>query len=160
MTTLVVATRPSGQLSLMDRLSRLTFLDACKILGPNGSKLIQKHANNWDIDIENDVLLREDQFSVRVPVTDGPAPTVTIKLADDVKKRLHWNCDRCYEACAHVGAVFSLILEEKTALGLAIPPAPRVAIESLDEDELVTRALAERAERARIEKMAVRTADP
>lgn len=160
MTTPVAATRPSGQLSLMDRLSRLTFHDACKILGPNGSKLIQKNANIWDINIDNDVLLREDLLRVRIPVSDGPTPTVTIKLADDVKKHLEWSCDQCFQACEHVGAVFSLILEEKTALGLAIPPKPRVAIESLEEDELVARALAERAERARIEKMAVRTADP
>jgi hypothetical protein len=36
-----VSTRPSGQLSLKDRLSRLNFMDACKLLGPGGAKLIQ-----------------------------------------------------------------------------------------------------------------------
>lgn len=43
--------------------------------------------------------------------------------------------------------------------GLAIPPKPRVAHESLNEKELVAKALAERGERTKIEKMAVRTAD-
>jgi SNF2 family DNA or RNA helicase len=58
-----------------------------------------------------------------------------------------------------VGAAFSLILEEKLALGLAAPPKPRVPMESLGEAELVAKALAERAERARAEKMLVKSAD-
>ncbi len=154
MTTPVPTTRPSGQLTLKDKLSRLTFLDACKLLGPTGSKLIQKGGNNWEIKIQEDVSLGEDQFQLRLPDA-----TVTITLADEFKKRLNWKCSQCFQACEHAGAAFSLILEEKTALGLAIPPKPRVAIESLGEDELVAKALAERAERARVEKMGVRTAD-
>lgn len=159
--TTPVSTRPSGLLSLKDRLSRLTFLDACKLLGPTGSKLIPKGGNQWDVKIGEDVLLDENQFYLSLPDTtpDGRQVTVTIKLADDVKKRLHWSCSHCFQACEHVGAAFSLILEEKMALGLAVPPKPRVPIESLGEQELVAKALAERAERARVEKMAVRTAD-
>ena len=63
-------------------------------------------------------------------------------------------------ALPHVGATFSLILEEKSALGLAAPPPePRTPAESLSEDELVERALADRAERAKTEKMKVVAAD-
>jgi hypothetical protein len=161
MTTPVGSTRPSAQLSLKDRLSRLTFLDACKILGPNGAKLIREGANLWDIKIEEDVHVGDDLFRVRLPerTRDGQPLIVTITLMAEARRRLHWNCSECFQACEHVGAAFSLILEEKTALGLAVPPRPREAVESLDEEALVAKALAERAERARTEKMAVRTAD-
>ncbi|MBM4002405.1 MAG: hypothetical protein FJ295_03840 [Planctomycetes bacterium] len=39
------------------------------------------------------------------------------------------SCTRCETACEHIGAVFSLILEEKMTLGLASPPRQRVADE-------------------------------
>jgi hypothetical protein len=55
--------------------------------------------------------------------------------------------------CEHAGAAFSLILEEKLALGLADAPPERVPVESLSEEALVAQALAEREERARTEKM-------
>ena len=76
------------------------------------------------------------------------------------KDKLAWHCSSCRDACEHVGAAFSLVLEEKTALGLAAPPPERVPVESLSEEELVRQALAERQERARTEKMRVRSADP
>jgi SNF2-related domain/Helicase conserved C-terminal domain len=160
MTTPTV-TRPRGQLTLRDRLSRLTFLDACKLLGPSGAKLIQKGGNLWDIKIADDVFLGDDLFRLRLPEkTRGGQPlTVSITLMSEAKQRLHWNCSQCFHACEHVGAALSLILEDKLALGLAAPPTPRVPIESLDEEELVAKALAERQERARLEKMAVRSAD-
>ncbi len=161
MTTPSATTRPTGQLSLKDRLSRLTFVDACKLLGPNGAKLIQKGANLWDIKPDEHVFLGEDLFRLRLPevMEDGQPLIVTITLMAEAKQRLNFNCTHCFQACEHVGAAFSLILEEKTVLGLAAAPKPRVALESLDEEELVAKALAERAERAKIEKMAVRTAD-
>ena len=70
----------------------------------------------------------------------------------EARQRLHWNCTQCESACEHVGAAFSLILEDKMRLGLAAPPKPRVPVESLGEDELVRQALAERAERAKTER--------
>src|SRR5438445_3718493 len=45
-------------------------------------------------------------------------------------------------------------------MGLAAAPKSRVPVESLDEDELVKRALFERAERASSEKMKVQSVDP
>jgi superfamily II DNA or RNA helicase len=154
-------TRPSGLLSLKDRLSQLTFINACKLLGPKGAKLIQKGANQWEINIRDQVFLGEDLFRLSLPeeTPDGQPVIVTITLMAEAPHRLHWNCTQCFQACEHVGAAFSLILEEKTALGLAAPPKPRSPVESLDEEALVANALAERAERARVEKMGVRTAD-
>jgi len=162
MTALATTTRPGDKLSLRDRLSRLTFTDACKLLGPEGGKLIRQSANRWDIKIDRDVHLGDDLFRLRFPgeFVDGRPVVVTITLMAEARQRLHWNCTACHGVCEHVGAAFSLLLEEKLALGLAAPPKPRVPVESLDEDALVARALEERAERARTEKMAVRSGDP
>jgi len=163
MTTQVMKTRPSGQLTLKDRLSRFTFLEACKLLGPEGKKLIQKSANLWDFKIEEDVYLGDDLFRLKFPgesVNGGPL-VVTITMMAEARNRLRFNCTGCNGVCEHVGAAFSLILEDKTPLGLAaVPPPPRVPVESLGENELVERALAERAERAKHEKMAIQAADP
>jgi superfamily II DNA or RNA helicase len=155
-------TLPSAKLSLRDRLSHLTFIDACKLLGPEGKQLIQQNANRWVFDPEQDVYLTGDLFRLRFPAERGDIePTVvTITLMADVRQRLHWNCTKCLSVCEHLGAAFSLILEEKTALGLAAePPDPRAPVESLTEEELVERALADRAERAKTEKMRVDAVD-
>ncbi len=161
MTTSTAKVLPSGRLSLKDRLSRLTFSEACALLGPEGRQLIQRHANAWDFKLRDDVFLGPDLFRLRFPndSVDGAPLVVTITLMAEVRNRLHFCCNRCRQACEHVGAAFSLILEEKLALGLAAPPKPREPIESLAEDELLRRALAERAERARTEKMSVKTMD-
>jgi len=161
MTTRVTKTLPSARLTLKDRLSRLTFIDACKLLGPEGKKLIQKNANAWDWKIGEDMFLGDDLFRLRFPgeFVDHQPVVVTITLMAEAPQRLCWNCTKCAGACVHVGGALSLILEEKLALGLAAPPKPRVPVESLDEDQLVQRALAERAERARLEKMKVVSAD-
>jgi superfamily II DNA or RNA helicase len=154
--------RTSDQLSLKDRLSRLTFTEACKLLGPTGKTLIQRNANAWDFKLADDVYLGADLFRLRFPSTtaDGKPLTVSITLMAEARGRLHWHCTGCPGACEHVGAAFSLILEEKSALGLAAPPAPpREPVESLAEDDLVARALADRAERAKTEKMTLRSAD-
>src|SRR5487761_1406724 len=162
MTTQVMKTRPSGQLSLKDKLSHLTFLEAAKLLGPEGKKLIQKSGNLWPFKIEQHVYLGDDLFRLRFPgeSVNGQPLVVTITLMAEARNRLHWNCTRCEVACEHVGAAFSLILEEKTALGLAAPPPKRVPIESLNEDQLIEKALAERLERAKVEKMKLAAVDP
>ncbi|HJT34117.1 MAG TPA: DEAD/DEAH box helicase, partial [Pirellulales bacterium] len=162
MTTQVMKTLPSARLSLKDRLSRLTFAEAVKLLGAEGKQLIQQSANLWDFKIAEHAYLGDDLFRLRIPdaFIDGQPVVVTITLMAEARQRLNWNCTACETACEHVGAAFSLILEEKTALGLAARPLPRVPIESLGEEELVQKALAERLERAKAEKMKVEAADP
>ena len=112
---------PSGRLSLKDRLSRLTFSDACKLLGTGGQQLIQRHANTWEFKLREDVYLGPDLFRLRFPNewVDGAPLVVTITLMAEARDRLHFRCNRCRRACDHVGAAFSLVLEEKLALGLA-----------------------------------------
>ncbi len=141
------------ELTLKDRLSRLTFTQACKLLGEQGQQCIRA-GGQQEFDLDEDVFLGDDLFRLRVN-----GAVVTITLMADADRRLHWNCTHCHTACEHVGAAFSLILEEKTTLGLAAPPPERVPIESLNEKELVERAVAERAERARKERLTVRSTD-
>ncbi len=154
-------TLPSAKLTLRDHLSHLTFMDACKIIGPDGRKLIQENANTWEIDLDS-VRLTGDLFSVKFPPEEpDPNPIfVTITLMSETRQRLHWNCTKCFSACPHVGAAFSLILEEKSSLGLAAPPPERVPVEGMTEEALVERALADRGERARTEKMKLVPQDP
>jgi hypothetical protein len=77
-------------------------------------------------------------------------------LADDRPRRLRWSCSACTAAREHAGAAFATVLEDKVALGLAEPPAEATA----GAGDLVARAIAERLERARGEKMVVRSSEP
>jgi len=143
------------ELTLKDRLSRLGYRQACRLLGEKGEQLI-RHGGKYDnINIDEHVYLGNDLF--RLSLHDA---VVTITLMAEAKQRLHWNCNRCKTACEHVGAAFSFILEEKMALGLAAPPPERTPVESLSEKELVHRAIEERQERARTERMKVQTLNP
>jgi superfamily II DNA or RNA helicase len=139
---------------LRDRLSRLTFRQACKLLGPEGARLIRAGGRH-EIVIEEQVFQQGDLFQLRLP-----GATVSITLMATARDRIHWNCTACTEPCEHVGAAFSLALEEKTALGLAAPPKERTPVESMSEEELVATALAERAERAKTEKFRLMSSNP
>lgn len=134
-------------INLKDKLSHLTYRQACKLLGPQGEKLIIS-GGKYDIDISEQVILRSDLFTLNLGEV-----VVKIRLDPEKNHRLDYQCNACTTACDHLGAAFSLILEEKLSLGLAAPPPERIPIESLTDKELVTQAIEERAERARTEKM-------
>ena len=134
---------------LKDILSHLTYRQVCKHLGPEGEKLIRS-GGKYDIDINENVVLEKDHFQL-----DLGEALVTIDLDPAKNRKLNFRCSQCETTCVHLGAAFSLILEEKLALGLAAPPPERIPIESLTDEELVKRAIEERAERARSEKMHV-----
>ena len=140
------------ELTLKDRLSRLTFAQACMLLGPDGNKLIMQGGKFEVTSIEDNVYLGDDLFRLSVR-----GAVVTITLMAQARMRLHFNCNKCETVCEHVGAAFALILEEKTVLGLAKPPIERVPAESLSEAELITRALEDRQERAKTERMTVKS---
>ncbi len=147
-------TKPSADLTLFDTLSRLTFARAAKLLGAQGSQLIAA-GGKYDIDIATQVEFDRHKFRLAM---NGPA--VTLALSASARDRLEWRCDTCDVPCEHAGAAFSLILEEKLALGLAGAPPERAPVESATEDALVAQALAERQERARTERMRLISLDP
>ena len=138
-------------INLKDKLSHLTYRQTCKLLGPEGEKLIRL-GGKFDIDLSEQVILRKDLFQLNL----GEA-VVTIHLDPAKNQKLNFRCSECETVCDHLGAAFSLILEEKLSLGLAAPPPERVPIESLTDEELVKQAVEERAERARKEKMRVKS---
>src|SRR5947208_1289986 len=118
----MTTTKPSHKLSFRDRLSRLDFLQACKLLGPQGRKLIPKGANFAAV-TKDDVYLGGDLLRVKFPGFDpGDEAVATLTLTAEAKDRLHWNCTSCDEPCEHVGAMLSYVLEDKTGLGLATAP--------------------------------------
>lgn len=156
----MATTKRSDSLTLWDRLSRLNFEQAAKLLGPNAKKLIMRGAGAWDVNVSEHVRLNDRQFRMRFPdESESDPPVVTIKLRDDARQRLHWNCSHCDDVCLHVGAAFSVLLEQKVALGLAAAPTNDVPVETLSERELLERALQDRRERARSERMQLKASD-
>ena len=149
-----MTTKAGAELTLFDTLSRLTFIRAARLLGPDGNRLIAA-GGKYDIDISAQVEFDKDEFRLAIDST-----TVTLALSPAARGRLEWRCNTCDVPCEHAGAAFSLILEEKLTLGLAEAPLERVPVESLSEQALVAQALAERAERARTEKMRLTSANP
>ncbi len=152
---MTATTKKSSELTLKDRLSRLSYTRACKLLGANGKNLIMQGSKYDSIDIDEHVFIGNDLFRLNLP-----GAIVTITLMAEKRNRLHFCCTACENFCEHIGAAVSLILEEKTALGLAKVPPPRIPVESMSEEELVQKVLAERRERARTEKMRLTSLNP
>ncbi|MBX3414286.1 MAG: DEAD/DEAH box helicase [Pirellulales bacterium] len=151
--------KPRHALSFFDRVSRLTFEQAARLLGPEGGKQI-RFAGRHECDLATDVELASDCLRLRFPEQGGPVVVVaTLAHAPDAKDSLRCECSHCAGACDHVAALLSTVLENKTALGLAAPPPERVAVE-MSEEMLIRTALAEREKRARSEKMHIRSSDP
>ncbi len=140
--------------TLKDKLSHLSYLQACKLLGKNGNQLILQ-GGKWDIDLFERVHLDNEQFRLKLGET-----MVKITLNPANPRRLKLECNRCSGPCEHQGAALSIILEEKLSLGLSAPPPERVPMESLDEEALVKQALDDRQKRAETEKMRLKSLDP
>ncbi len=141
-------------ITLKDKLSHLSYIQACKLLGAQGKQLIMA-GGKYDIDLFERVTLNAKRF--RLDLGDAK---VKITLDPMKPKRLHIGCSACSVACEHQGAALSLILEEKLSLGLSAPPPERVPMESLSEEALIKQALADRTERAQKEKMRLQSMNP
>ena len=149
--------KKSKDLTLKDRLSRLTFTQACELLGGpiEGKKLLYAGGKIAVENLEEQVYLAGDLFRLSLPDEDI---IVTITMRQDQVKRMLLNCDTCDAPCDHLGAALSLILDSKSSLGLAKPPVEREAVEPFDEQQLIERALSERQQRAKDEKFNVEAA--
>ncbi len=60
-------TKKSTELTLKDKLSRLTLLQAAKLLGPEGHQLIRMGGKFEIVDFPGQALLSHDRFALRVP---------------------------------------------------------------------------------------------
>ena len=155
-------TKESKRLTLKDRLSRLTYYRACQALGARRAAVDPPRGGLRDIDIDRDVYFRGDLFRLKLRGAGGGGKdaVVTITTMAEAKNRLRFNCTACQTICEHIGAAVSLVLEEKTALGLAAEPDERRPLETLSEQELLEQALRDRQERARTEKFRLHSSDP
>ena len=155
------ATKPSRKLTLHDRLSRLTEVQAAKLLGPEGKQLLVEGAR-YDIDINEHVKLTKSRLRVTFPgqADDRRAAAVTVSLGDDRRNRLRIEATPRGAPDELKGAVLSLVLEEKLALGLSVPPSEQKPMELLNEEELTAFALSLREQRAREERMTFKSRDP
>ena len=155
--------RKSRRIGIRQRLGRLTYRGACRILGDeeHGPKLLRQ-GNKFDLDLNEDISIIGDTF--RAAVRDLSLPSqkaiVTIVEMTTKPKGIHCECDQCDLPCSHLAAALTTILDEKTTLGIAAPPDESEALEHLTSEELQQRALAEREERANTEKMMIRSVDP
>ncbi len=152
-----MTTKKRGKLTLRDKLSRLTYDQACRLIGEEGRQLILRGAK-FEIDLDRQVRFNDQRLEVRF--FDADQTVVTIRLEDTAPRRIGWQCSTGNGANEAVGAAFALVLENKLALGLAEPPEEELPLECLTEEQLVRRALRERKERARKERMRLRSLDP
>jgi superfamily II DNA or RNA helicase len=141
-------------ITLKDKLSRLSYAQACKLLGPKGKQLILE-GGKYEIDVFEQVNLNNEHFRLNLEEAE-----ISIRLDPQKVQRLNIHCSVCPGACEHQGAALSLILEEKLTLGLSAPPPERIPIESLSDEALVEEALADRRQRAQTEKMRLQSFDP
>ncbi|MFQ5733537.1 MAG: DEAD/DEAH box helicase [Planctomycetaceae bacterium] len=155
-----MTTKPSGKLTLKDRLSRLDYHRACRLLGPNAKKLI--HAGSkYEVDLGEDVKLTRSRFQIWLPSSSSTGTIVaTIRHDPAARSHVRFECSLCDGACEHIGAAVSLVLEEKLVLGLAAEPEDRAPAETLNETEVVQQALDDRAARARDEKFRLQSDHP
>jgi len=152
-----MTSRNTSKLTLKDKLSRLSFAQACKLLGSEGSNLIMQ-GGKFTIDIDRQVRLTPSQFRIEL---DPPyRSVVTIELDKGSAGKLKWKCSTSSQACVEVGAALSVILEEKVALGLAVEPPDAINRAELSDSELNAMEVAAREKRANEEKMVVRSENP
>ena len=95
--------------TLKQLLSSLDFNKACELLGDGGEKLLKK-GGLYEIDPASQISLGQQIFWLNLPEA-----SVTISSSND---KLTASCSECLLPCEHIGAAFSVIIEEKESLGL------------------------------------------
>jgi len=157
-------TTKSGKrrLGIRDRLGRLTYRGACRLLSDQDGETRLRQGGRFEINLPRDVYLGGDTLRVNVldPELASGKAIVTIVEMTSKPKGLHLHCDQCETRCDHLAAVLGMVLDDKMALGLSAPPDPSEPVENLTEAELLRRALADRQQRAETEPMTLRSIDP
>ncbi len=152
-----MSVKATSKLTLHDILSRLSFVQACKWLGPEGAKLMAEGAK-FDLDPGLYVWLDDTTLEFTLPMHGlGREVKVALIRTTTRKDGVRWECSETKHGELYVAAVLSLILEEKVLLGLAAAPPEDAGkpLELLSEAGLEKRALADRETKAREEKMKI-----
>ncbi len=150
--------KPVRELTLHDRLARLSHAAACKLLGPGGSRKLLE-GGKIIVDPATQVELTEERFQLRMPLWQGRSVSVLVECDPASRGGLRIGNSPGPQRDLYAAAALAFILEEKQLLGLAAPPKDERPFELLTEAELETRALRDRAKRAAEEPMLVKPAD-
>ena len=97
-----MTTRPAEELTLADRLSHLTYAQACRILGPRAKDLLRA-GGICEIDVDEQVRLDAERF-----VLELPDARVSIELEGGERVGLACHCSTCTAPCAHAGSALAL----------------------------------------------------
>ncbi len=85
-----MTTKPEHELKLRDKLSRLTYLQATRLLGDDGKQLIRE-GGKFEIDIEQQVYFRGDLFQLKLPLDAAEnSANVSITMMAEARNRLKW----------------------------------------------------------------------
>lgn len=153
--------KKSKDLTLHDILSQLTIQQAQKCLGLEVAKLLPK-VSIWEVDINEQVIFLKNLFQVTFPASPELSQTTVVKITQHPahKDQLAIVCDAEGEdGKLAMAAAFSLLLEDKFALGLSAEPNADLPWELMSEQELDARALAERQKRSEEEIMRIKAED-
>ena len=89
------STKKSTALTLIDKLSRLSYQQTLKLLGSDAPRLLRA-GDKWDFRLEEDVYLGPDLFRLKFPPAAGEREServiVMISLTDPAYGRLQWRC--------------------------------------------------------------------
>ncbi len=139
-----MSTKPSHALTMRDRMSHLSFEGACKLLGPRGKRLLLE-GGALELEAPEDLRIDEREAVVVWDKSDASrSTTARLVLEPASRAQLRAICTSCDGACLHVGGLLAHVLENKSGLGLAEPPAETELRTFGDDDALVEAAIAER----------------
>lgn len=156
---LAIRHRSAKRIGLRDRLGRLTYRAACRLLGAEGAARLRQ-ASRFEV-VSDQVRIVGDTLRASVIDLDLSEGQAMVSIVEMAKKPegLHLHCEVCKTVCEHVAATLNFVLEEKLLLGLSQEPDPHEPIENLTPAELVLRAVADRRKRAESEKMVLSSVD-
>ena len=149
-----------SRIGIRDRLGQLTYRAACRLMGDEDGEVRLRQGAKFEINIAEDVFLGGDTLRVTVSDTairEQPRATVIINEMTNQPNGLNLTCDQCHVRCEHIAATLMMVLEDKMALGLSAPPDPHEPIENLTASELLRRAIADRQQRAEVERMTLKS---
>ena len=144
---------PKSPRMLKDHLSLLSYGQAIKLLKPGDGRRLLQQGGGFEIDVSQ-VTMDAGAFRLWLP------PDIEVRLYLDKAGALATTCSRCSRACVHVGAALAFVLEEKQLLGLAAMPKAVPDANNMSDAELTAFELDERAQRAIVEPMRLRSSDP
>jgi hypothetical protein len=97
MSNLNSSTKKSTQLTLIDKLSRLSYSQTLKLLGSDAPKLLRA-GDRWDFRIEDDVYVGGDLFRLKFPLIPGESESARIAVTISLMETSY---DGCTGAAPH-----------------------------------------------------------